>query len=391
MIKSFVYFIPMRLPTTNAHGIQIFQTLSAMTSFASDVKLAFGLRRQTDKDLKGRSPFDFYDVEENFRLRSLPYVDVVWLWGKMPSSIWSFALRAASVIFAVTCWFYMIFFESRRESIAYTREWMVAAVLAVSGYRVGLEVHQVNTTEFSDRAISFISKLSVRRPQLKVIAISKNIRDEFIRYGVSPESIVVAPDGVDLENNSEAIKSHKGVVKDFGHDVFHVGYTGQLHDGKGIDLLIDAAQMAPQLQFHILGGDHLSISRWSQYCDFRNVANVTFHGYLPYSQVNQWQRRMDLLVLPQTSTAFQSPLKLFEYMASGVPFVCADLTVLREVITDGKNCRTFKAGSSRDLLSVIHSVRSNYSESLEHARAAIEEVQQYSWHGRASRIRDAMV
>jgi glycosyltransferase involved in cell wall biosynthesis len=78
-------------------------------------------------------------------------------------------------------------------------------------------------------------------------------------------------------------------------------------------------------------------------------------------------------------------------MASGVPFVCADLAVLREIITDGKNCRTFKAASSRDLLSVIQSVRSNYSESLELARVAIEEVQQYSWHGRASRIRDAMI
>ena len=59
----------------------------------------------------------------------------------------------------------------------------------------------------------------------------------------------------------------------------------------------------------------------------------------------------DVLVMPHTATPvserYASPLKLFEYMASGKPIVASDLSAVREVLRDGENACLVQRGRSR--------------------------------------------
>ena len=75
--------------------------------------------------------------------------------------------------------------------------------------------------------------------------------------------------------------------------------------------------------------------------------SVVFHGWRPHADVLASMQRMDVLVAPYQATsmgvggavdisAYMSPLKIFEYMASGRPLVTSDLPVLREVLVDGE-------------------------------------------------------
>ena len=52
-----------------------------------------------------------------------------------------------------------------------------------------------------------------------------------------------------------------------------------------------------------------------------------------------WQASVALLPLPDEPVArlFTSPLKLFDYMAAGVPIVASDLPALREVLRHEQN------------------------------------------------------
>ena len=52
-----------------------------------------------------------------------------------------------------------------------------------------------------------------------------------------------------------------------------------------------------------------------------------------------WLRAADVLVIPSTATSalserYTSPMKLFEYMASGTPIIATDVPSIREILPD---------------------------------------------------------
>ena len=100
----------------------------------------------------------------------------------------------------------------------------------------------------------------------------------------------------------------------------------------------------------------------------------------------------DVLVLPNSgkekiSRIYTSPLKMFEYMAAGVPIVASDLPSIREVLSE-KTAFLFEADDARDLAEKIEMVLENKEGAGERARKALKEVKKYNWEERAGKILD---
>lgn len=118
-----------------------------------------------------------------------------------------------------------------------------------------------------------------------------------------------------------------------------VGYSGSLYAGRGIEIICALAERLPDVSFHICGGSPSEIQHYSSVAT--GCKNLEFHGFLPPSQISEWQQAMDVLLAPYQLDGpivqWTSPLKIFEYMASGHPIVASDVPVLREVLTDGVN------------------------------------------------------
>ena len=96
----------------------------------------------------------------------------------------------------------------------------------------------------------------------------------------------------------------------------------------------------------------------------------------------------DVLLLPnipstQESTFYTSPIKMFEYMASGVPIVASDLPSIREILND-RNAVLVKAGDASDLLRGITQALND--EKNKFGMQAKKDVQQYTWLARAQNI-----
>ncbi|NQU86075.1 MAG: glycosyltransferase, partial [Mariniphaga sp.] len=105
------------------------------------------------------------------------------------------------------------------------------------------------------------------------------------------------------------------------------------------------ASARPDVLFLVFGGND------SQVKTFQNnnrQANLKFMGYKQYTLSKRLMLLVDFLLMPyqdkvsigipgHDTAQWMSPMKMFEYMASGVPVISSDLPVLREILKHGKN------------------------------------------------------
>lgn len=125
---------------------------------------------------------------------------------------------------------------------------------------------------------------------------------------------------------------------------FNVGYVGHLYAGRGTQLIIEVAKALPSLTFHLVGGTAEDRKRLTS---SGLSSNVIVHGHHPPSELAKFFATFDAVLAPYQrkvsvvgggdTSAYMSPLKLFEYMSWGKPILCSDLPVLREVMEHDRN------------------------------------------------------
>jgi len=86
------------------------------------------------------------------------------------------------------------------------------------------------------------------------------------------------------------------------------------------------------------------------------------------------------------SASFTSPLKLFEYMAAGVPIVASDLPSTREILTPEVNAVLVPPNNPQALAAGIQRVLEDRDLANRIAQNALEDVMQFSWKKRAEKI-----
>jgi glycosyltransferase involved in cell wall biosynthesis len=87
-----------------------------------------------------------------------------------------------------------------------------------------------------------------------------------------------------------------------------------------------------------------------------------------------------------------SPMKLFEYMALGRAIVCSRLSVLEEVLTDGRNALLCTADAEQDWLAALRRLDADRRLVADlGAQARREFTGRYTWQARAQRFLDGVL
>ena len=170
-------------------------------------------------------------------------------------------------------------------------------------------------------------------------------------------------------------------------------YAGHLYPWKGVDVLLRALALVPDVRGIIVGGHPAEgdLARLKALAVELEIADrVSFSGFVNRREVASSLDRADVLVMPHTATSvserYASPLKLFEYMARGKPIVASDLLSVREVVQNDTSACLVPPGDPAALAEGIRRVLDDRGLAERIARTAFEEAKAYSWERRAERL-----
>lgn len=359
-----LYIANIRFPTERAHGIQIAKMCEAFASLGNEVTLLIPARFNHIKE----NSFEYYDIQRNFTITKLPCVDLV-RFGKL-----GFWIELAS--FSMLAFFYALL---TRFDIIYTRDEIIAWVINIKG-NVAWEAHMGQRNFFVK---------AIMESSMPVIVISNGLKSLYEDLGVNQKRILVAPDGVDLKKFVMPI-NRKECRKRFGlPEATIIMYTGHLYDWKGVDTLAEAVQLLGENVIGVfVGGTEIDIANFKN--KYEKSTNIMVLGHKPSGLIPYYIRVADVLVVPNSgkveiSRNITSPLKLFEYMASGVPIVSSDIPSLREIL-DEDSAFFAIADNHQSFAEVIERVISNPVRAKEKARNAKDNASKYSWNLRAEKI-----
>ena len=364
-----IYLANIRFPTEKAHGYQIAKMCEAFAELGLGVELVIPTRRNF---LSSEDPFFYYGLKRNFKLVRINCIDFFDLMGDL-AGYW-----LQSLIFL----FKLIFYKVDKEDIIYTRNPEIAWLFGLRNNKVVYEAHTWPTSKI------ILYKYFLRRTR-HIITITEGVKDLFQKNNFNQSKILNAPDGVDLKQFDISVNKQEAREKlNLPLNKKIIVYTGHLYGWKGADVLVEAATMfSKDILVYLIGGTHQEISVFKEKY---TAANLNIVGFRPHSEIPIWLKTADVLVLPnkrgeKISEIYTSPLKLFEYMASGRPIIASDLPALREILNE-KNALLIAPGDSRALIDGINKLLNNEEFGLKLSDSAHLDVQKYSWIKRAEQI-----
>lgn len=358
------------IPSRTANSIHVMKMCQAFAINNSQVILLtpnFDSSTEKNDDL-----FAYYGVENYFNIRKLP----------LP------AVRSGTRLYGLIA---ALKAKSTDADIAYGRCLQSCFFSSLLGLSVTYEAHK--TLEGAGRITRKMFAYMVRSKNFRqLVVISDALAKHYHQQYHIPQSLItVAHDGADeIENLSQIIPVHLP-----GKNQFKVGYVGHLYPGKGMEIVSELAKACSWADFHIIGGRDSDIARWK--LELENLENVYFHGFVPHAKTEQYRQACDVLIAPylrNVSTCgggdigkWMSPLKIFEYMASGKAILTSDLPVLREVLENQNTALLCDPESLNDWIQSLVQLKDNNSLRLtlgSQAQSLFKTT--YTWKARAEKI-----
>ncbi len=365
--QRLVYASASRVPSIAANSVQVVKMASAFASVGFTVTL---LSRPGKTEYVPNN----YRVSPNFELKFIPWIPLRGVGGLLFGRMSSLSvMRHIYPHFIYGRDIYTLWYLRHRR-IPF---WYEAHVLPPNWLRRSLE---------SDL---------LRSPALIcLIVISEALKNDYslLFPWFDKRRIVVAHDGADPHEQQPGLR--KVNLRDNKSRII-VGFVGQLYPGKGMEIVGKLARHLPHIHFVVVGGCQEDVCFWREQFPY---TNLKFCGQVQHSRVPQYLSEFDILLAPyqrQVSvyggcgdvSRWMSPLKIFEYMASGKAIVASNLPVINEVLTDDHSAILCEPEDVEQWVDALQKLAEN--ERLRHrlGHAARDDfLNRYTWEVRVNRI-----
>ncbi len=273
-----------------------------------------------------------------------------------------------------------IYLKNNNSKIIISRSLMSSFFLCCFKINHFLEIHSEFTglTKFLMINFNYINSKYI----LKTILISRTLRKKFSI--INKKKILILHDAVDIKNfkykkNNNKIKS--------------VTYVGSFQKGKGVEFILQLAKKFKNLKFNIYG-DPLN--------NFYDITkNVKIHGYINYEKVPYVLANSDILLLPTAHlqygrsksvniTNYNSPLKMFDYLAAGKITIASKRDGICEVLKHNYNSIIVNKYDLKNWIKAMNDILNNKYNLNKLRSNSIITAKKFTWDKRVVKILNAI-
>ena len=243
-----------------------------------------------------------------------------------------------------------------KESIIISRSVLSSLLLSAMKIKNIVELHHPPTG--LTKVIFNLANFFGMCKSLKYIFLHKNIKKEMnITRGI------ILDDCVDISD----FKLGNLKIK------YEYSYVGSLFKGKGLEIIIKLALFFKKNFFHIFGDLNSIDSKHFDIKEIKKIPNIRFHNFKKYNAIPKILKYM-------------SPLKMFDYLASGKIIFASNLHVYKHILKHKYNCLLIKNNNLQDWFFSIQkfSKKNSFTSSL--SKNALKTSSKYTWDKRVEKI-----
>jgi glycosyltransferase involved in cell wall biosynthesis len=269
------------------------------------------------------------------------------------------------------------FTRYQKPDLIITRSLLSSFCLSILKVYHFLEIHNEikSISKFLFINLNFINSKYIQR----VIFISSALKK---RFSLDYKKVLILHDGVDIKN----FKIQKKIKK-----IKVVTYVGSFYSGRGIEIVKHLAKKFKTVKFRLYGGK----KNYS-----KNTENLNFFGHVDYNKVPNILAKSDILLMPYANNVsvrannlntadYCSPLKMFDYLASGKIILSSKLDGICEVLNHKKNAIIVNKYTKDNWEQTFLNLLDKKYDLRKIQNNAIKTAKLYTWNQRVSKIIEA--
>lgn len=354
------YFVNTDIRNTRAHTCQALNTVVALNAHIETVLVA----------PRYAGELDIEKVKENTGVATMPPYTRIANFGMPNPGTFAFAF------FNIPAIWFLIQKKIRGDvDFVYIRAnfflplALLAKLLCVPYF---FETHRVPLS-FGERFRDYL----VSRFATGLVVISEHVNMHYKKYRAET---IVSHDAVSLARFVTSVSKHDARASlGLSQEKKIAVYTGTVSSIKGAEYLYEAAILLPDVLFLLIG----IIAK--EFENKEHTQNLKILGKKEQKELPLYLKAADVLLLPHPDNEYsQSPMKLFEYMVSGVPILATKLPSIMEVLNDA-NSVLVEPNNAEALAQGIKKVLQDEQVQKRATQANID-VQNYTWEKRGESI-----
>ncbi|MEK7213620.1 MAG: glycosyltransferase [Patescibacteria group bacterium] len=378
MKKKIIYLTHWRFPSEKTMTPLVMKTCESFIQEGFSVELWIP---QRPSGFDNVDPFIKHGISERFPIRFLPIFGSINKFGRMGFILMVLTFNISAFICLLK--------ERKYNSpiIIYghdIRDFIFPSFLKLSLF---VEIH-----DFYESGFHFINKLVLKKTSGLIVTNRFKQKAIEARYGFPMNRMIFQPNAVSFEMFDIPISKNEARKKlGLPLNIKIILYTGHLFSWKGVDTLAKASSYLPNDTYiYFVGGTEEDRETLKLFVEDNKLLRIVFIKHQEHVDIPFFLKSADILVLPNTakenaSKYETSPVKLFEYMASGVPIVASSIPSIHEIVSSNE-VFFFTPDDPKNLSEIIMEAINNENKTKKCIEASKVLARRFSWSSRAKSI-----